>query len=413
MKNARKKFSPRRRKKIPKVKAFIEQCLKEGIVTPTEMRDIYAKRYNRERTVECFIMALSRMNMDKNKRDALLIEKQKEEAGRDILEYPQVANYVSAAQVSRIQKRQIDTQLKNLRRLWLLMGQTNPTEWTYQDIIENIKNEIPMKEDDRGRMVFEHPAAVGKLLGAYNTMFPNVLPKGWSTGLTVHAAGELKDYLRFGEFNAYIKNLMDKPELSQEGWGALTCAHVNTAAREGTKLVTGILSLKWENIDYSMKRCKIRDKGGRGNAARLWKNVPLDLFEWLHGFFKLRRFHFQRFGYYPTNERHGAGRCFPITYKQFNSNFHETRKRCGGRIAKDLATMRLHIFRKTHAQWCKKLRVPLELICGDFPNGLFGVGWDNPAIPLKYYMEIEEEEVAEATEKSKSRMIKLGLLGER
>ncbi len=72
--------------------------------------------------------------------------------------------------------------------------------------------------------------------------------------------------------------------------------------------------------------------------------------------------------------------------------------------------MRPHVLRRTHAQWCVKLRIPLERICGQFPEGRFGVGWDNPTILLKYYVTLETDEEEEIIVKAKARMEKLGLV---
>jgi len=91
------------------------------------------------------------------------------------------------------------------------------------------------------------------------------------------------------------------------------------------------------------------------------------------------KWHYLQFGYYPTNENHGLGRCFPINYNEYLEQFHETRKRCNGRVAMDIETLTPHIMRKTHAQWCAKLRIPLQWICGDRSgNGWYGVGWNKP-----------------------------------
>jgi hypothetical protein len=51
----------------------------------------------------------------------------------------------------------------------------------------------------------------------------------------------------------------------------------------------------------------------------------------------------------------------------------------------------------------------LNHICGDFPNGRNGVGWDNPKILLDFYVEVEEDEYEETDKKAAERMVKLGL----
>jgi len=99
------------------------------------------------------------------------------------------------------------------------------------------------------------------------------------------------------------------------------------------------------------------------------------------------------------------GRVFPISYKLMRENFHATRKRASQmnpkiqRIGEDLETLVPHIFRKTHAQWCKRIGVTLENLCGDTTEspciGRYGVGWDDPKVPMKYYLTREAWEYAE------------------
>ncbi len=121
-------------------------------------------------------------------------------------------------------------------------------------------------------------------------------------------------------------------------------------------------------------------------------------------------FHKKRFGYLPTNDRHEQGPAFPLVYAEYLQLFHETRRRCNGRISKDKETMRPHVLRRTHAQWLVKLWVPIEQICGLFPDGHFGVGWDNPKILLKYYVTLEDEQRFKAEQQAIDRMKMLGLV---
>ena len=104
-----------------------------------------------------------------------------------------------------------------------------------------------------------------------------------------------------------------------------------------------------------------------------------------------------------------VGYVFPVIYQEYLNKFHSTLKRCGGRLASDLETLKPHIMRKTHAQWCAKLRVPIQWVCGQFPDGWFGVGWDDPKVLLDYYMTLEDDERFEVENKAHDRMNGLGL----
>ena len=122
-------------------------------------------------------------------------------------------------------------------------------------------------------------------------------------------------------------------------------------------------------------------------------------------------YHQKKYGYTSTNDHHEIGPAFPgVFYKEYSAQFHETRSRCNGRISGDKETMKPHIFRKTHGQWLVKLWVPVEQICGIFPDGYFGVGWDNPKILLKYYVTLEDEQRFKAEQQAAERMQALHLV---
>jgi hypothetical protein len=404
--------------KVPKVTDYIDECLKTGITKPTDMQTLYNVKYRKTKTLACFCMALNRKDMNKTKRDG--IDKQQRETEReaqskkdqtDILDYPEVQSYKMAAETGRVQRIQIERQMTNLHRLWELMNRTDPHTWTYLDILTGIEKEFKKVVDTRGRTVYEKPTIVSKLLSSYNSMFPGHLPKGWGTTLCKHDAGELKDYFTFEEYDLFIAGLGFTLDMSTLGYQACFKAQVNMGSREGKGLDqgNGILGLRWENIDYEARRAKLNEKGGRGKAGRIWQHVPLDLFKWLHGWDDLIRYHNERYGYEPTNNQHAEGRCFPVTYDVYRHMFHIARKQANGRISGSSDTMRPHIMRKTHAQWCKKLKIPLECVCGIFPDGWFGVGWDNPEIVLKYYMSIDETDIQDAQQLANDRIKALGL----
>ena len=401
-------MSPRKKISRPKVKKFVEGCLARGITSPSEMQRAYQQQWKRELSADAFEKAVRRLGYSHEQVKGIAEQAQKQTVCKDISEYRQYRAYSERSE-TRITVEQRQKQLARMRRLWEIMSCTNPEEWDEEVILAKLKTIYPLVQDDRGRMKFEHPSSVKALLSPLNTIFPGILTKGWYSDYT-RKAGELKDYFSFDEYAAFRASLCDTQTMSREGWLALFDAQVNMGCREGTKMHTGIMSLLWENINYETRRCSIRDKGGRGDSARLWKNIPLDLFPFLNGWNELLEWHRQQFGYVPTNENHATGRVFPFAYTQYSNCFHDTRRRCSGRIAEDIETMRPHILRRTHSQWLVKLYVPLEQICGQFPDGFFGVGWDNPAILLKYYITLEGEQREKAEQLAAERMVKLGLV---
>jgi integrase len=397
----------RKKISVPSAKNFAEACLASGMTSPSSMRDAYEKQWKKSLTADAFEKAIRRLGISSERRKQLAEEAKKQTVCRDISEYRQYQAYAVRSE-TRITTSQRKRQLDNMRRLWEVMDCSNPEEWEEQDILTKLKQVYPLVDDGKGGKKFEHPHTVKDLLTAVNTMFPGILTKGWYSDYT-REPGELKDYFTFEEWGTYKSKLCDTPTMPRIGWLALNDSQVNMGCREGTKKTTGILSLRWENINYETRRCSINDKGGRGKAARLWKNIPLDLFPHLNGWWELMEWHKVQNGYYPTNEHHATGRAFPFAYTQYLNNFHDTRHKCGGRIAADLDTMRPHIIRRTHAQWLVKLGIPLERICGQFPDGRFGVGWDNPLVLLRYYVTLESDEEQEILVKAQKKMIALGI----
>jgi len=398
--------------------------LKEGITSPSEMAREYNKKFglegDKEKTSDAFTKAMRRMGVSAKKRLELKHEVMKETEVKDIEDYPKVKRYLGFSDFQQISKQMKKTTLRDLRILWGWMGYTNPNTWKFVvedggeneelDLIACLKKHVGLDESGQ----WKRPHRVLCLLGAFNRTFQGHLPKGWSMGLK-REAGELKDFFEFEEFEGFIRNTFDTPNMSKEGWEALYKAQVNMGCREGTRGNTGIVSLKWEDINYNTKRTKIRDKGKKGKPARLWSQIPLDLFYWLDGWKALMKWHTQRHGYKPTQDRHATGKVFPVNYNLYRRNFHRVRYRCDSRISQDLETMRPHIFRKTHAQWAKRIGVSLENLCGNTESspciGRYGVGWDDPKVPLKYYLTPEPEEFEEQDQKIKKKIDKLASKG--
>lgn len=406
----RKSASKRKRKKI---KEFVEECLKKGIASPSEMRDLYNEAYPRKvkgelkpYSSDAFEKAISRLGVTPEKRLQIKHEAVKSKELKDIEDYEEVKNYLDGAVFQQIGKRQTVRTLVNLRQLWewcSAEGYPNPREWNMSILVQVLDKYVGRDEDGQ----WLKRGTVLTRLGAFNRVFMGRLPKGYSMKLK-RPAGELKDFFEFEELNEFISMLEDTPNLSLEGWKALFLAQVNMGCREGVNLKTGILSLKWEDIDYKTKRCKVRDKGSKGKPARLWTQVPLDLFEWLGGWEALIRYHEWSYGYRPTQAKHETGRCFPVNYNYYLAMFTKARRKCKSRISQNSETMRPHIFRKTHGQYCKRIGVSLENICGDttaeVSEGRYGVGWTDPKVPLRYYLTKEAYEYEEQDQKIAKRL---------
>jgi hypothetical protein len=398
-------------RKAPKLKDFIQICIEKGMSRPTDIKNEYETQYPtaKKKTLDAYLFHCKNLGFTKAVRDGKAIDVARKEAQTHIIDYPEVAAYERSSQEGRIQQKQVDRQKQNLTTLWELLNCTSPYTWTYNSILDAIDKKYPFTVDDRGRQVREFPQAALALLTAVNTIFPGKLPRGFGKGYH-REAGEMKDHFTFDEGMLFFSNIIDTAELSLEGWNALFKSQVNLSCREGKNLKTGILSLDWDDINFAERRCSLHEKGGHGHAGRIWTNLPLDMFPFIHGWADLLTYHRKRFGYTPTNDRHEHGRCFPVDYHTYNQMFHDTRHRCNGRISGDKETMRPHVLRMTSAQWKVELGIEIPEICGNFPDGEFGVGWDNPAILLKYYITLSKKRIQKALSTMNQSIQELGLI---
>jgi hypothetical protein len=360
-----------------------------------------------ERTDNAFTMALRRMNIDKNKRLELKNENGKAQDTKDIEEYSQVKTYLLNCDVQNITNNERIKTLTDLRRLWEWKERTNPTTWTYEQLIDCVKEHLG--KDDKGK--WKKPHATLKVLGAFNRCFQGVLPKGWSMPFTKGQAGKMKDFWEYEELNDFLSKVELTKKMSKLGWLCIYTQHVNRGCREGIDCQTGILSARWEQINYATRRTEQIDKGEKGNSQRLWKEVPCDMFSFLNAWKILLEYHREVFGYYPTNSKHGNGRMFLIAYWDYKAHFHETRKKCNGRLSDNNEKRRLHVFRMIHGQYAKRLGVTLENLCGDTDEtpciGRYGVGWSDPKIPLRFYLTKEPYEYAEQDEMITRRLFEM------
>jgi hypothetical protein len=406
----------RTRKKFPKVKEFVEQSLKEGIFSPSEMCNKYNEKYGiegkKERTPEAFTMAMRRMKISSEQRVQMKHENGKATDTKDISEYPQVKAYLSHCNVHNITELHRGKWLNYLREMWEMMGRTNPTTWCYeyeegkQSIIECLMKNIG-KNPQSGR--WNTPRKVQCMIGAVATIFKGIVEDSFSTPFTKGQVGLLKDFWEFEEIAEFLRNVEGNKKMSRLGYLCAFTQHIERGCREGTGEKTGIMSARWEQINYDTRRTEQIDKGEKGNSQRLWVQVPCGiLFPWLNAWKILCDYHMEVFGYYPTNGKHGSGRMFSVKYWDYNAMFKTARKKCSGRLSDNDKKRRLHVLRMTHAQWCKRIGVTLENICGDTTEtpsiGRHGVGWTDPKVLLKYYLTKEPYEYAEQDEKIAKRL---------
>jgi integrase len=399
------------RNKVPKVKDFINQSFSDGIFSPSEICRNYNEKYQtkerKPKTVDAFEKAIRRMGINKDQRIEMA-HQNGASSTKDIEEYPEVKRYLLSGDMQNITNKQKKRTLADLKALYNLMGRSDPHTWKFEELAEcMIKN---VGKTERGNE-WKQPHRVRNLLGSFNRCFQGILPKGWSMGLSGNL-GEHKDFWEVEEFKRFIEGQEDTKHLSREGWQCLFSQQIERGCREGIDEKTGILSATWEQINYETRRTDQIDKGEKGHSQRLWVQVPCDLFNfWLNSWELLVKYHKQVFGYEPTQVHHGTGRMFLTYYEAYRQQFNKIRKKVGI-IGKKKNSP--HILRMTHGQWCKRIGVSLENLCGDCSStpsiGRYGVGWTDPKIPLKFYLTKEAYEYEEQDQIIVQRLQKQGIL---
>ena len=115
-----KKQKARRGRRI-KIKKFVQQCLEQGIFSPTEMayeyNNLYGLKGDKTKHRTAFTKAMRRLGISAKDRLNLKRESVKEENVTDITEYPEVQRYLGfsdMAQIGNHQKQATVTQLRIL-----------------------------------------------------------------------------------------------------------------------------------------------------------------------------------------------------------------------------------------------------------------------------------------------------------
>lgn len=116
-------------------------------------------------------------------------------------------------------------------------------------------------------------------------------------------------------------------------------------------------------------------------------NCPLNLFG-ERTFEMLRQ-------YWNERGRPISGKIFDMTYLEgLRTIYKETAKAINEPYGSKGITP--HFARKLHASLLIDADVPLEMVAGDKPFGIMGVGWEDLTTLKKYYLAFRREKVREA-----------------
>ena len=271
------------------------------------------------------------------------------------------------------------------RRIWKILQKKNPEKWTSDDYKLRVKPQIlKTNETDYGYAI-----AIRSLRPDLEDI-PAKKPQPKYDWKYVYARimeqNKLETFIKIGGF---------KHEL-------LKRLHVILGCREGTTGIGGILGLEWERINWRNKTIDVFE--GKTGGGFYWLNCPLDLFgdrafEMLHEYWiqQGKPTSGKIFGDIAYDkggrDRLNGGEYLTDIYKEGSEAIGEKYGRGG---------ITPHFARKLHACLLIDADVPLEMVAGDKPFGIMGVGWEDLSTLKKYYLAFRKSKIEENRNKTRT-----------
>ena len=318
------------------------------------------------------------------------VEKQKirelateeEKAKEKFIDYKFVQRWVQRMKSGRKPVTSWRSRFGSCKRIWLILQKKNPENWTIDDIELRVLPEL-RKRCKRSinhylialrslRPDFKFPDEKGEILSTEKKPEPMFEWKGVYERIM---EGKLETFFKVGGF---------KKELIKR-------VHVTEGSREGSTGEGGILNNEWNRVHWKKKTIDVFESKTGGGFY--WLDCPLDLFG-ERTFEMLREYWIQQGK--PT-----SGKIFEdVTYEDLKEIYRETAEAIGEKYGKNYITP--HFARKLHASLLIDAGVPLEMVAGDKPFGIMGVGWLTLDTLKKYYLAFTKSKVEENKQKAKS-----------
>lgn len=311
------------------------------------------------------------------------LAEQEEKAKEKFIDYEYVQRWVALMKSEKIKSWR--KRFNACHRIWLILQKKNPENWTSDDIKLRAIPELRK----RSKNIFGYLISIRSLRPDLKTEIKTKREKGepsfeWKYVYERIMQGDkLEVFLRAGGF---------RPELIKR-------LHVTLGCREGTKGVGGILGLEWNRINWEKKTIDVFE--GKTGGGFYWLNCPLDLFG--DRIFEMLQ------QYWIEQGKPTTGKIFKdivyatrskTDYKETLCNFYKkSAEAIGETYGREGITP--HFARKLHACLLIDADVPLEMVAGDKPFGIMGVGWEDLTTLKKYYLAFRKSKVEENRQKAK------------
>lgn len=306
---------------------------------------------------------------------------QEEKAKEKFVDYEYVQHWVTRMKSGTTQIKSWRQRFNACRRVWLILQKKNPQNWTIDDIQLRALPEIRKTAKSVNHFLialrslrpdFKFPNKKGDILGTHKKSAPKIEWKYIYERLSQEE--KLETFFKAGGNEAELVKRL----------------HVTLGCREGTEGIGGILGIEWNRINWKNKTIDVYE--GKTGGGFHWEGCPLNLFG-ERTFEMLQQ-------YWNKQGRPTSGKIFEkMTYLHgLRTIYKEAAKAINETYGRDGITP--HFARKLHASLLIDADVPLEMVAGDKPFALMGVGWEDLSTLKKYYLAFRKAKIEENRQKA-------------
>lgn len=325
-----------------------------------------------------------------------------EKAKARIEDYEIVQKWVAMMKSERL--KSWSDRVRNINRVWEILDKKNPANWTYDDI--KLKAIPELRKGKRGKplkSIFGYLIAIRSLRPDFKIGEKVIKTKGEKGKINFEWRVAFKEIVRNNLMSEYFeaaKEGASDPLLAE----TLVRNHVEWGSREGYKgyerwaanevdetQIGGLLGTRWENIDWVDATISIYETKTGGGTT--WEGCPMKLFG--DTAYNMLQQLWERQG------KPKQGRIFPLKPAEMGAIYIRIRKHFEAKGYPWAHVIKGHFDRKLHASLLKNAGVPLEVVAGQAPHGVMGVGWEDLSTLQKFYVAFADEEIKKSMAKAK------------
>lgn len=335
-------------------------------------------------------------------RDRIIREATQEEKAKAKLEdYEYVQRWIALMKSERL--RSWKSRLNLCTKVWEILNRKNPEHWTYDDIKLKV---IPTLRKGR-KSIFTYLVAIRSIRPDFKHGLKAIKTKGEKPKINFAWRIAFKQIVRKQLLQEYFKASTIQSEYPLRDEALVRC-HVEWGCREGKSgfiryrkgevsetEIGGILGVRWEDIDWEAATISIYETKTGGGIK--WLDCPMKLFgDSAYNMLKQ---------YWLKEGKPQSGRIFNINIDELDAIHRRIRKHFEEKGHEWAKVIKPHFDRKLHASLCKHAGIPLEIVAGQAPHGIVGVGWEDISTLMKFYIAIADKELKESRVKARQLQI--------